>query len=147
MKLALACSFALAALAALGASPRADAAGTMPVTSGNVIAARPVGAQPMATMVRPTIASAPLVIAQPFAVTQQPIVIGQPFAITQPSGLTQPALAAPLVVTPQPVVTTQQPIVIGQPFAIIQTGVVQQQIPIAPAGSLLTSQGAALLVR
>ena len=132
---------ALAALAAFAAPPVGIGAGAVPVTSGSV-AARPVGPQPALTMVRPTIGQAPLIIAQPFAVTPQPIVIGQPFAIAQPLAM------APLVVTTlPPAVATPQAIVIGQPFAIMAGGIVQQQIPVTSGGVLVTTQGAGVVAR
>jgi hypothetical protein len=113
---------ALAALAVLAMPSCAVAGGTVHVTSGNVVAARPVGPQPMLVMVRPGFA-------------QVPVVVGPGFALTQP-----------LVVTQQPSVVTQ-PIIIGQPFMITQPGIVQRQILVPSNGVFFTSQGLTIVAR
>jgi hypothetical protein len=112
---------ALAALVALALPSHAVAGGTVQVTSGNVVVARPVGPQPP-VMLRPGLAQPPLVVAPAFAVTQ------------------------PLLVTQQPVVVTR-PIIIGQPFVITQRGIIQQQILVPGNGVFFTSQGAMLVIR
>jgi hypothetical protein len=118
---------ALAAFSVLAVPSHAVAGGTVQVTSGNVVAARPVGPQPSLVMVRP-------------GFVQAPLVVGQSLVVTQPL-----FVARQLVVT-QPVVVTQPPIVIGQPFMITQPGFVQQ-IVLPQSGLLFTSQGATLVVR
>ena len=115
---------AIAALAALVMPSRAVAGGTIQVTSGNVVAARPVGAQPSLVVVRPTVM--PLAIGRPFTLAQ-PLLAARPFAVAQPFVATQP-------------------IVIGQPFVITQPGIVQQQILVPSNGAFVTSQGLMVVV-
>jgi hypothetical protein len=122
---AFASLIALAALAAAVVPPRALAGGTIQVTSGNVVAARPVGAQPALVVVRPTVV--PLAVGRPFTLAQ-PLLVARPFTVTQP-------------------VVGTQPIVIGQPFVITQPGIVQQQIVVPNSRVFFTSQGLMVVVQ
>jgi hypothetical protein len=116
---------AIAALAVAVTPPCAVAGGTIQVTSGNVVAARPVGPQPSVVVVRPTVV--PLAVGRPFTLAQ-PLLVARPFAVTQPFAATQP-------------------IVIGQPFVITQPGIVQQQIVVPSSGVFFTSQGLMVVVQ
>jgi len=116
---------AIAALAVAVTPSRAVAGGTIRVTSGNVVAARPVGPQPSVVVVRPTVV--PLAVGRPFTLAQ-PLLVARPFAVTQPFAATQP-------------------IVIGQPFVITQPGIVQQQIVVPSNGVFFTSQGLMVVVQ
>ena len=120
-------SIAIAVLAAFVTPSHAVAGGTVQVTSGNVVAARPVGPQPSLVIVRPGVVQVPVVIGQSLVVTQ-PVAVGRSLTVTQP------------------VVVTQPPIIIGRPFMITSPGVVQQ-IVLPQSGVFFTSQGATLVVR
>ncbi|HEX6841605.1 MAG TPA: hypothetical protein VF113_08745 [Stellaceae bacterium] len=122
---AFASVIALAALAAAVVPSRALAGGTIQVTSGTAVAARPVGPQPSLVVVRPTVV--PLAVGRPFTLAQ-PLLVARPFSVTQP-------------------VVGTQPIVIGQPFVITQPGMVQQQIVVPSNGVFFTSQGLMVVVQ
>ena len=116
---------AVAALAAFVTPSRAVAGGTIQVTSGNVVAARPVGPQPSLVIVRPTVV--PLTVGRPFTLAQ-PLLVARPFTVTQPFVATQP-------------------IVIGQPFVFAQPGMVQQQIVVPSNRVFFTNQGLMVVVQ
>lgn len=126
---------ALAALAVLAMPSCAVAGGTVQVTSGNVVAARPVGPQPALVMVRPGFVQVPIVVGPGFALTQPLVVTQQPSVVTQQ-----------LSVVTQPTIVTR-PIIIGQPFVITQPTIVQRQILVPSNGVFFTSQGLAVVVR